>query len=79
MILIVLAGQAWALAVNAARPLLTDEDRRTERVMLELRLVTGLDRDVLDEAGRAAVPDLVGGSGEPHPDGLQRGLTYLAF
>jgi len=42
-----------------AREVLTDEDRRTERVMLELRLDTGLDRAALDEAGRAAVPDLV--------------------
>ncbi len=42
-----------------AREVLTDEDRRTERVLLELRLATGLDRDVLDETGRAAVPDLV--------------------
>jgi putative oxygen-independent coproporphyrinogen III oxidase len=42
-----------------AREVLTEEDRRTERVLLELRLATGLDRDVLDEGGRAAVPDLV--------------------
>ncbi len=42
-----------------AREVLTDVDRRTERVLLELRLATGLDRDVLDETGRAAVPDLV--------------------
>ncbi|HEX6149095.1 radical SAM family heme chaperone HemW [Nocardioides sp.] len=42
-----------------AREVLTAEDRRTERVLLELRMATGLDRDVLDGAGRAAVPDLV--------------------
>jgi oxygen-independent coproporphyrinogen-3 oxidase len=42
-----------------AREVLTDEDRRTERVLLELRTATGLDRGVLDDAGRAAVPDLV--------------------
>jgi oxygen-independent coproporphyrinogen-3 oxidase len=42
-----------------AREVLAEEDRRTERVLLELRLATGLDRDVLDEGGRAAVPDLV--------------------
>ena len=42
-----------------AREVLTDEDRRTERVLLELRTATGLGRDVLDDAGRAAVPELV--------------------
>ncbi|MGH3347569.1 MAG: radical SAM family heme chaperone HemW, partial [Nocardioides sp.] len=41
-----------------AREELTAEDRRTERVLLELRLSTGLDRDVLDDAGAAVVPDL---------------------
>jgi putative oxygen-independent coproporphyrinogen III oxidase len=41
-----------------ARELLTAEDRHVERVLLELRLVTGLPLDVLDEAGRAAVPEL---------------------
>jgi putative oxygen-independent coproporphyrinogen III oxidase len=43
----------------AARELLTDEDRRVERVLLELRLHTGLPLDVLDPEGRAAVPDVV--------------------
>ena len=42
-----------------ARELLGPEDRRVERVLLEVRLASGLDRDVLDEAGRAAVPGLV--------------------
>jgi len=39
-----------------ARETLTDEDRRVERVLLELRLVDGLPIDVLDDAGRAAIP-----------------------
>jgi putative oxygen-independent coproporphyrinogen III oxidase len=43
-----------------ARELLSEEDRHVERVLLELRLDTGLALDVLDDAGRAAVPDLVG-------------------
>jgi len=43
----------------AAREVLDDETRRVERVMLETRLVTGLPLDVLDDAGRAAVDDLV--------------------
>ncbi|HEY8456592.1 MAG TPA: radical SAM family heme chaperone HemW [Actinopolymorphaceae bacterium] len=37
-----------------AREVLDAETRRTERVMLEVRLADGLDLDVLDEAGRAA-------------------------
>ena len=41
-----------------AREVLSDEDRHVERVLLELRLDTGLPLDVLDDAGRAAVPDL---------------------
>lgn len=42
-----------------AREVLVDEDRRVERVLLELRLRDGLDREVLDATGRAAVPALV--------------------
>src|SRR5262249_30302539 len=42
----------------AAREVLDDETRRVERVLLESRLVTGLDVDVLDPGGRAAVPAL---------------------
>jgi putative oxygen-independent coproporphyrinogen III oxidase len=41
------------------RELLTAEERRTERVLLELRLRDGLPLDVLDAAGVAAVPRLV--------------------
>jgi oxygen-independent coproporphyrinogen-3 oxidase len=36
----------------AGRELLSDEDRRVERVLLELRLASGLPMDVLDDAGR---------------------------
>ncbi len=43
----------------AAREVLDAETRRVERVLLETRLVTGLSVDVLDDAGRAAVPALV--------------------
>ena len=42
-----------------AREVLDDESRRVERVLLELRLREGLAGEVLDAAGRAAVPDLV--------------------
>jgi oxygen-independent coproporphyrinogen-3 oxidase len=50
-----------------AREVLAAEDRRVERVLLELRLDTGLPLDVLDDGGRAAVPDL-----------LDRGLVVVA-
>jgi oxygen-independent coproporphyrinogen-3 oxidase len=42
-----------------AREVLDSETRRTERVLLELRLRRGLPVDVLDASGRAAVPPLV--------------------
>jgi oxygen-independent coproporphyrinogen-3 oxidase len=38
-----------------ARELLDEETRRVERVLLELRLSSGLPLSVLDDAGRAAV------------------------
>ncbi|TIC83989.1 radical SAM family heme chaperone HemW [Nocardioides sp. GY 10127] len=41
-----------------AREVLSAEDRRVERVLLELRLRDGMPLDVLDEAGLAAVPGL---------------------
>jgi putative oxygen-independent coproporphyrinogen III oxidase len=43
----------------AAREVLDAETRRLERVLLETRLVSGLQLDVLDQAGREAVPALV--------------------
>ena len=39
-----------------AREVLGAEDRRVERVLLEVRLADGLPLDALDDAGRAAVP-----------------------
>ena len=42
-----------------AREVLEAETRRVERVLLELRLREGLDLGVLDDAGRAMVPDVV--------------------
>jgi oxygen-independent coproporphyrinogen-3 oxidase len=41
-------------APEAGREVLTDDERATERVMLRLRLATGLDLALLDDAGRAA-------------------------
>jgi putative oxygen-independent coproporphyrinogen III oxidase len=48
------AGQSPA----AARELLTDEDRRVERVLLETRLSDGVDPATLGPAGRAAAVQL---------------------
>lgn len=57
------AAYAARLAGDAspaqAREVLPAEDRRVERVMLEMRLRDGLPLDVLDPSGAAAVPDLV--------------------
>lgn len=43
----------------AAREILDPETRRIEQVLLESRLVTGLDTSVLDPAGQAALPALL--------------------
>ncbi|ADB31476.1 oxygen-independent coproporphyrinogen III oxidase [Kribbella flavida DSM 17836] len=43
-----------------AREILDEETRRVERVLLEIRLRAGLPLDVLDAAGRSAVPGLDG-------------------
>jgi putative oxygen-independent coproporphyrinogen III oxidase len=56
---------AYATRIDAGvspahgRETLDEETRRVERVMLETRLAQGLRTDVLDDAGRAAVPGLV--------------------
>jgi putative oxygen-independent coproporphyrinogen III oxidase len=42
-----------------AREVLDEETRRVERVLLELRLHSGLPLDALDDDGRAAVPEQV--------------------
>jgi oxygen-independent coproporphyrinogen-3 oxidase len=51
----IVAGESPAYA----REVLDAETRRVERVLLEVRLASGLPVDVLDDAGRAAVDDLV--------------------
>ena len=54
-----------------AREVLTTEQRRMERVLLELRLADGLDRGVLTTTERQRVPDLVArGLLEQHADAL---------
>jgi putative oxygen-independent coproporphyrinogen III oxidase len=42
-----------------ARELLDEETRRVERVLLEVRLASGLPLDALEDAGRAAVGEIV--------------------
>ncbi|MFI9813634.1 radical SAM family heme chaperone HemW [Saccharothrix variisporea] len=44
---------ASGVSPAAGRELLSDDDRRVERVLLELRLAVGLPVDVLDDEGRA--------------------------
>ncbi|MXG91065.1 radical SAM family heme chaperone HemW [Nocardioides flavescens] len=50
---------AGGLSPAHERELLEPEDRRVERVLLELRLRDGLPLSVLDEVGRSAVPEQV--------------------
>ena len=54
-----------------ARELLTDEDRRVERILLEVRLSSGLPRELLHERGSAASERFVGdGLLTPYDDRL---------
>jgi oxygen-independent coproporphyrinogen-3 oxidase len=58
------------------REVLGEGTRRMERVLLETRLREGLVTDVLDAAGRAALPELVG-RGLVEPAALTRGRVVL--
>ena len=52
----------WILAGETpaqGRELLTPEDRRVERVLLELRLASGVPLDVLTDSEQARVPDVL--------------------
>jgi oxygen-independent coproporphyrinogen-3 oxidase len=60
------------------RETLDAETRRVERVLLEIRLRDGLPVDVLDEAGRAALPAQVE-DGLVEPSGLERGRVVLTL
>jgi putative oxygen-independent coproporphyrinogen III oxidase len=60
----------------AGREILGEGDRRTERVMLELRLATGLRADVLDDAGRLAAKRAVD-DGLLRADALDSGRCVL--
>ena len=61
-----------------AREVLDAETQRVERVLLETRLRTGLPVEVLDDAGRAAVPDQVE-RGLVDPGELERGRVVLTL
>jgi putative oxygen-independent coproporphyrinogen III oxidase len=65
-----------AVSPAAAREVLDDDTRRVERVLLETRVSDGLPVDVLDEAGLAAVRDLVG-DGLIEGEALARGRVVL--
>jgi oxygen-independent coproporphyrinogen-3 oxidase len=58
------------------RELLDEETRRVERVLLETRLSRGLPVEVLDDAGRAALPEQVE-RGLVEPVDLVRGRVVL--
>ncbi len=61
-----------------AREVLDPETQRLERVLLETRLRSGLPVDVLDEAGRAALPEQVQ-RGLVEPDALDDGRVVLTL
>ena len=60
----------------AGREVLDAETRRVERLLLEVRLADGMPLDVLDEAGRAALPGQVA-AGLVAPEPLERGRLVL--
>jgi oxygen-independent coproporphyrinogen-3 oxidase len=62
----------------AARESLTDEERRTERVLLELRLSDGLPLAVLDAEGAQAA-DRAAAEGLLEPAALADGVARLSF
>jgi oxygen-independent coproporphyrinogen-3 oxidase len=61
-----------------AREVLDEEVRRTERVLLEIRLRDGLAVEVLDDAGRAALPGLLD-RGLLEREALGRGAVVLTL
>jgi oxygen-independent coproporphyrinogen-3 oxidase len=75
---------AYAARVDAgvspahAREVLDEEVRRTERVLLEIRLRDGLAVEVLDDAGRAALPGLLD-RGLLEREALGRGAVVLTL
>ena len=73
------AGRVAAGASPAhAREVLDAETQRVERVLLETRLRAGLPVEVLDEAGRAALPEQVH-RGLVEPDPLDGGRVVLTL
>jgi oxygen-independent coproporphyrinogen-3 oxidase len=65
------AALAGSRSPGAGRELLSAEDRRVERILLELRLVDGVPLDLLRPAGRAAAERALA-------DGLLREESYTA-
>jgi putative oxygen-independent coproporphyrinogen III oxidase len=73
---------AWADRLSAgqspaqAREILDDATRRTERIMLDVRLASGLDIGVLDDTGRKAAAEAVA-DGLASADAFERGRLTL--
>jgi oxygen-independent coproporphyrinogen-3 oxidase len=63
---------------GAGREVLSDEDRRVERVLLEVRLRDGLPLDVLRPAGAAAARRFVA-DGLLEPAACERGRAVLTL
>ncbi|GAA2440771.1 radical SAM family heme chaperone HemW [Streptomyces macrosporus] len=63
---------------GAGRELLTDEDRRVERILLELRLVDGVPLDVLAPAGARAAERALA-DGLLRPEAYERGRAALTL
>jgi oxygen-independent coproporphyrinogen-3 oxidase len=61
-----------------AREVLDEQARRTERVLLEIRLRDGLAVAVVDDAGRAALPGLLE-RGLVEREALGRGTVVLTL
>jgi oxygen-independent coproporphyrinogen-3 oxidase len=72
------ARLAMSRSPAAAREVLSDDDKRIERVMLALRLRDGLALSDLDDTGRAAAVR-AGEDGLLEPDPLAAGRAVLSF
>lgn len=69
---------AAGISAGQAREVLTEAERRTERIMLETRLVSGCPVSVLHQAGRRAAESAVA-DGLADPSSLEAGQVVLTL